>query len=206
MMKSRFQKLVLAFAGVLSLVAPNPGVRADTIAYAALSGSSGSVPDTAPFGVEDLATGTFVERGTIGASLGSNGALNGLGEIGGTLYGIGNTLSGHDDTLYKVNPANGNLAMVGSASVGFANFGSTTAGLFGLDYGMNLYSINPATGASTLIGPTGLPLFLHGDLSTGAGTLYLLAQDVDFAPTTGLYSLNRSSMRLRRVLYSFADG
>ncbi len=160
--------------------------RADVMAYAVLSGQIGG--DLSPFGVEDLTTGTFVERGNIASSLGPNSGLNGLGEVGGALYGVGNTVSGLNNRLYQVSPTNGNLSLVGSGSVGFADMGSTTGGLFGLDYSMNLYSINPATGIPTLIGPTGLGLPSHNDLSTGSGALYFLAQYGSSSP--GLYSLN----------------
>lgn len=82
---------------------------------------------------------------------------------------------------------------MGIGSVGFEDLGSTTAGLFGLDYSMNLYSVDPLTGTSTLVGPTGLGLSLHGDFSTGSAMLYLLAQYVNFGPTSALYSLNTTT-------------
>lgn len=181
-MKPEISTLFRAVSGLFMLMGACFCARADVLGYAVLSGPM------SPFGVEDLTTGTFVQRGDIASSLGPNGGLNGLGEIGGSLYGIGNTASGLNNTLYRVNPGDASLTIVGSGSVGFGDMGSTTAGLYGLDYRMNLYSINPATGAATLIGPTGLALSSHGDLSTGAGTLYLFAQYGTSSPE--LYSLD----------------
>lgn len=92
-MKLRMSKSLSVLVGVVLSIALWPTARGDVLAYATLSGG--------PFGVQDLTTGTFTSHGNITSTLG----LNGLGEIGGTLYGIGSTLSGHNNTLYKVNPA-----------------------------------------------------------------------------------------------------
>jgi len=136
------------FTGFILLTMLVPNASADSLAYAELS--------NATFGIQDLTTGTF----TI---LGSNTGLDGLGEVGTALYGVGGS------SLYSVNPANGALTSVGTGATPFIDFGSTTAGLFGLDSSFNLYSINSATGTSTLIGPTSLPSGFHSGLSAGGG-------------------------------------
>ncbi len=153
--------LLVALTGIMLLIAPERGAKADDRAHAAVSDGT--------FGVVDLTTGAF-------SLLGNTGGLVGLGEVGGKLYGIGLRNRGHCNTLYTVNPADGSLTLVGNGSACFGNFGSTTAGLFGLDYSMNLYSVDPTTGASALIGPTGLSLPFHGGLSNGSSTLYLTAE------------------------------
>ena len=155
--------------GAFFLIALAPKATADALAYANLSGTV--------FGIQDLTNGTFTQ-------LGSNSGLVGLGEVGGTLYGA------LGDTLYTVDPANGDLTTVGSGSATFEEFGSTTGGLFGLDYSMNLYSIDPTTGASTLIGPTGLSLPFHNGLSAGSSTLYFAEEANQNTGPAALYSLN----------------
>jgi hypothetical protein len=120
------------------------------------------------FGVVDLVTGVFTQRGIMGVR------LTGLGEVNGKLYGGGYV----SNTLYSVNPSTGVLTTIGSGSLApyYWATGSTTRGLFALDRSanMNLYSINPKTGASTLIGPTGLsPTAIVEGMSAGSDTLYV---------------------------------
>jgi len=106
---------------------------------------------------------------------------------GGSLFAASyHTASG---TLFSVNPANGALISIGSASgVDFDDFGSTTSGLYAVSFGatQDLYSINPSTGSATLIGPTGLGYGSWRGLSTNSGTLY-------FADGANLYTLNTTT-------------
>jgi hypothetical protein len=129
------------------------GGQADPLAYATTASQ---------FGVVDLLTGVFTQRGTLGVT------LSGLGEVGGKLYGGGY----RSPTLYGVNPSTGALTSIGSTSFSYFGTGSTNHGLFALDTIMNLYSINPKTGAATLVGFTGLTVG-PGGMSTGSDTLYI---------------------------------
>ena len=174
--------LLLVGGMVLSstLVKPTRAAGALTsqgiLAYAKLSDGS--------LGILNLGTGTFTQFPNSGVQ------LVGLGEFAGTLFADTFTNGG---TLYRVNPQNGTLTAVGSANINFALFGSTTNGLFGLDYSNNLYSINPATGAATLLGPTGLTPPAHGGLSSGSSTLYLF-QAFGTTPTpASVYTLNTTT-------------
>ena len=155
---------LLAMAGLASAQAP--------MAYEFLGGSDN-------WGTIDLTTGAFSQTGNTGE------LLTGLGVgPGGLLYG-GLDSSG---TLYQVNPANGNLTTVGTSSVAYNDFGSTTSGVYALDGSLNLYSVNTTTGATTLIGPTGLSNGSTIGLSTGSDTLYFTD-----GPNAGLYSINTST-------------
>jgi len=136
------------------------------------------------FGVVDLITGVFIERGRMGVR------LTGLGEVGGKLYG-GGYASG---TLYSVNPSTGALTTIGSGSLTYWGTGSTNRGLFAIDNSanMNLYSINPNTGVATLVGPTGLsPTAYVEGVSTGSDTLYVTRDSSLYRinTTTGAASL-----------------
>ena len=137
------------------------------------------------FGVVDLITGVFTQRGSV-ASV----PLSGLGEVGGKLYG-GGYASG---TLYSVNPSTGALTTIGSGSLTYWATGSTNRGLFAIDNSanMNLYSINPNTGAAMLVGPTGLsPTAIVEGMSAGSGTLYVTRNSSLYRinTTTGASSL-----------------
>ncbi len=131
------------------------------------------------FGTVNLTTGTFTEVGNSGL------LLSGLG-VGpaGLLYG---GASG-DGTLYQVNPANGSVTTVGTSSIDYEDFGSTTSGVFAFDSNLNLFSVNPTTGATTKIGPTGLTLAGTVGASTGSDTLFF----THGSPST-LYSINTST-------------
>ena len=149
------------------------GLKADNIAYA---GSS-----TGQFGTIDLNTGAFTSLGTSGQTLAGLAVAD--GSIFATSYHTAN------GTLYQVNPANGALTSVGTATgIDYDDFGSTTTGLYvvGFSSTQNLYSINPSTGAATLIGPTGLGYGAWRGLSTNSSTLY-------FADGADLYTLNTST-------------
>ena len=148
-------------------------LKADNIAYA------GAV--TGAFGTIDLNTGAFTSLGNSGQT------LSGIAVAGGTLFaGSYHTANG---TLFSVNPVNGALSTIGSATgVDFDDFGSTTSGIYAVSFGatQDLYSINPSTGAATLIGPTGLGYGSWRGLSTNSGTLY-------FADGADLYTLNTTT-------------
>jgi hypothetical protein len=144
----------LFFPSLLSIA----GTQANPLAYATTGDNQ--------FGVVDLLTGVFTQKGKMGVR------LTGLGEVGGKLYG-GGYASG---TLYSVNPSTGALATIGSGSLTYWATGSTERGLFALDNSanMNLYSINPKTGGATLVGPTGLsPTAIVEGMSTGSDILYV---------------------------------
>jgi hypothetical protein len=147
--------------------------KADSIAYV---GSS-----TGQFGTINLATGAFTSLGNSGQTLAGLAVAD--GDIFATSYHTSN------GTLYEVNPKNGAVTSIGTASgVDYDDFGSTTTGLYAVSFGatMDLYSINPLTGAATLIGPTGLGYGSWRGLSTNSGTLY-------FADGADLYTLNTST-------------
>jgi hypothetical protein len=128
------------------------------------------------FGAIDLNTGVFTQLGNM------DHLLSGLGVVSGNVYGAAEG----GDTLYRVNLATGFLTAVGTGSIRYYDFGSTTSGMYAVDSNLDLYSINPSNGAATLIGPTGLrPDFTKG-LSTGSGTLY-------FTNSTDLYWLNTTT-------------
>jgi hypothetical protein len=161
-------------ANILSAVAlvmtlASGSARADALVY--------GVTGDDLFGVLDLNTGVFTERGDMGQR------LDGLGVgPGGVLYGSGYPYN--SPALYSVNPTNGALTLVGNNfSSGFYDLGSTTTGLFAMgNSDGNLYSINPNTGTGSLIGPTLLGNFM----STGSSTLYGSAQNT-------LYSINTTT-------------
>jgi len=132
------------------------------------------------FGVVDLITAVFTQRGSV-ASV----PLSGLGEVGGKLYGGGY----HYPILYSVDPATGALTAIGSSSFVYFATGSTTRGLFALDQAanMNLYSINPNTAAATLVGPTGLsPSAIVIGMSAGSDVLYVTVN-------SSLYRINTTT-------------
>ncbi len=158
--------LIIVFVIVMSVAAS----AQDPMAYEFVGGSDN-------WGPIDLTTGAFSQTGNTGE------LLSGLGVgPGGLLYG-GLDASG---TLYQVNPANGTLTTVGTSSVAYNDFGSTTSGVYALDTSGNLYSVNTTTGATTLIGPTGLNVSFTIGLSTGSETLY-------FTDGATLYSINTST-------------
>ena len=145
-------------------------VKADNIAY--MGTNSGE------FGTIDLNTGVFSLLGNSGVT------LAGMAVANAKLYGSSyHTSTG---TLYTVNPANGNLTVVGTSSLNIDDFGSTTSGLYAVGVDANLYSINSTNGAVTLIGPTGLGFGSWRSLSTNSSTLY-------FADGVNLYTLSTTT-------------
>jgi hypothetical protein len=178
-MKSKLTTLLCIglFPMLFGIVFPADAAPKHPLAYATTGDNQ--------FGVVDLITGVFTEKGRMGVR------LTGLGEVGGKLYG-GGYASG---TLYSVNPSTGALTTIGSSSLlTYWATGSTNRGLFALDNSanMNLYSINPNTGAATLVGPTGLSptAFVEG-MSTGSDTLYVTRNSSLYRinTTTGAASL-----------------
>ena len=83
----------------------------------------------------------------------------------------------------------GALTAIGTSDIGggYADFGSTTSGLYAFGGDGNLYSIDPTTGAATEIGPTGLSFggTVMG-MSSGSSALYLTQNN-------SLYSLNTTN-------------
>lgn len=161
------------YAGAALFVGLSTNAQADTIAYA------GS--DTGAFGTLDLNTGVFTSAGNSGQT------LSGLAVANSTLFAASyHTANG---TLYSVNPSDGAVTAIGTASgVDYDDFGSTTSGLYVVSFGatMNLYSVNPSTGGATLLGPTGLSYGSWRGLSTNSSALY-------FADGPDLYTLNTTT-------------
>jgi hypothetical protein len=154
-MKSHWLTSSLVAFTVLLCLASRRASGTDNYAY--------EVTSTAQFGIIDLYTGVFTLKGTMQATLG------GLGSYQGILYGYGQGTG----TLYRVNPKNGKLTVVGNAPFIYGGLGSTTSGLYGFDQKFDLYSIDPNTGAVASIGPTGLSVPGGFGVSTGSDTLYV---------------------------------
>lgn len=152
---NQLTKRSLCFVSVGIVVAlSGASLRASTLAYE-VTGASG-------FGTLDLGTGVYTQI---------NGAqtqqLVGLGVLNGVLYGVAG------NTLYTVNPTNGNLTSAGSGSVTYLDFGSTLNGLFAIGSDSNLYSVT-SSGVATKVG-AGLGVNVNGNtigLSTNSNTLY----------------------------------
>jgi hypothetical protein len=147
-------------------LAPALALLACTPSLAQQSPSAYVINSIGAFGTLDLTTGAFQLISNTGT------AISGMGQINGQLYAGG----WRTNVLYVINPATGALTPVGAGSIsGYEDFGSTTAGLFGIDTALNVYSVNPSTGATTLLGNAGLnPSGLaSAGLSTGSSTLYL---------------------------------
>lgn len=161
------RKLVLC----LSLFTVFAGVmKADDIAY--MGSGSGQ------FGTIDLDTGVSTLIGSSGVT------LAGMAVESATLFATSyHTSTG---TLYTVNVATGAVTTVGTSSVDYDDFGSTTTGLYAVDTSANLYSINASTGAATLIGSLGIGFGSWRGLSTNSSTLY-------FSDGTNLYTLNTTT-------------
>jgi uncharacterized protein (TIGR03437 family) len=136
---------------------------ADDTAYM-ITTTAAQAYTTQQFGTVDLKTGVF----TPVASQNVSGGWTGLGVVNGKLY-----TADADGDLYEINPADGSLTIVGTASgVSYNFFGSTLTGLYAKGRGF-LYSVDPGTGAATLIGSGGLPTGCTvGSLSTNSATLY----------------------------------
>ncbi|MGA2965904.1 MAG: hypothetical protein ABSD64_06805 [Terriglobales bacterium] len=139
------------------------------------------------FGIINLTTGAFTRTGNTGVLLagigvGPNGSL-----YGGADYG---------STFYKINSHTGSLTVVGSSSVGYFAFGSTTNGVYALDKAANLYSVSTTNATTSLIGPTGLNLnsdFIWIGLSTGSSNLYCALGTGSSSTTAVLYSIDTTT-------------
>src|SRR6516165_7679830 len=136
-------------------------------------------PGSDLFGVIDLNTGVFTSLGDMGQTLAS------LGSYGGIIYGG----AYHGNTLYSVNTSTGALTAIGTSDIGggYADFGSTTSGLYAFGGDGNLYSFDLTDAAATEIGPTGLSFggTVMG-MSSGSSALYLTQNN-------SLYSLNTTN-------------
>jgi hypothetical protein len=151
--KKLFMKwhLMLAVVGVLSSAA-----YADTMAW--------DVTETHQFGTANLTTGEFTQIGDLGFT------PAGLGQIGQNLY----TADGGGTTLYSINQYSGAATAIGTSSISYYAFGSTTSGLYMVDTVGGLWNINASTGQSTLIGSTELMMGNNSvALSTGSNMLYI---------------------------------
>jgi len=145
-----------------------------------------SVTHADEFGTINLSTGVFTLLGN--TDLGGNPAdpepLEGLGEVGGVLYGEAG------GTLYSINTANGDLTAIGTGTQSFYEFGSTSTGLYGVSSSnLDLYSVSTADGSMTQVGPG--PGFGGGPstLSTGSSTLYF----TEYVGGYNLYTLNTTT-------------
>src|SRR5262245_7031369 len=125
------------------------------------------------FGVIDLNTGVFTSVGSMGLT------LAGLGTYDGVIYG--GAYAGN--TLYSVNTSTGALTPIGTSSVSYFLFGSTTSGLYAVGRDGGFYSINAANGAATLLHLTGGFGGEIEGMSSGSDTLYVTADH-------SLYTLN----------------
>jgi hypothetical protein len=137
----------------------------DSLAYAETQGGI--------FGTVDLVTGAFTEIADNGTMLASGTSFAGFGVVNATLYGV--NYNQPNGTLYSVNTTTGVPTAIGSSTVTYALFGSTSSGvLYGVGTDGNLYTVDRATGVAALVAPVGTSV--GGSwycLSTGAQSLYL---------------------------------
>jgi hypothetical protein len=143
-------------------------------------------PSADQFGTINLSTGLFTSLGytDVNGNALDPVALEGLGEVGNTLYG--GDVAGN---LYSVNTTDGALTQinVGAGAIDFVDFGSTLTTLYALDSVGDLYSVNPTTGLATLVGSTTVGAGGTSSLSTGSSTLYL---NLFNSGAYNLYTLN----------------
>jgi hypothetical protein len=164
----RFTYLAVALAAIFTSAV---SLQADDFAYMGTN--------IGDFGTIDLTTGAFSMQGNFGQT------LAGLVTINSTLYGA--SYATGTGNLYSINPADGNLTLIGSSGITIDDFGSTAGGgLYAVSTSSNLYSINATNGAATLIGNTGLSLSGFRALSNSGGALY-------FADGTSIYTLNTAT-------------
>jgi hypothetical protein len=141
------------------------------------------------------ATGTTSAAGTQSAA--NTNVLEGLGQIGTTVYGDSSA-----GELYKITLSGGVItetALGGSGLTGvsFVDFGSTTGALYAIGNNGDLYTIG-TNGAATLDGSLGLGSALSRTTGTGQHAITVLAMSsagntllLDDAGT--MYSINTSS-------------
>jgi hypothetical protein len=158
--RSRMPWTRAIFTGLILFLGIQLEARADPMAY--------MLTATEDFGTIDLSTGAF-------SSIGSQSEqLDGLGEIGSTLYGMTGVFG---SPLYTINTTTGSATAIpgsGNPALQITAFGSTLTNLYAIQANTGeLYSINSATGAATDIGSTGITSF-GGEwgLSTNSNTLY----------------------------------
>jgi hypothetical protein len=163
------KELTIIATFAVAIMFGSAAAKADDIAYMGVNGGA--------FGTIDLDTGVFTSLGASGQT------LAGMAVENGKLFGSSYHTTGD---LFTINPADGSLTSVGTSSLDYDDFGSTTSGLYAVGTDANLYSINPNTGAPTLIGPTGLSFGSWRSLSTNSSLLY-------FANGANLYTLNTST-------------
>jgi hypothetical protein len=110
------------------------------------------------FGSVDLATGAFRQIGSD-----TPGIMADLVWSNGTLYSLV-TSGDNAGSLAKIDPATGQVTIVGQTGLGYNAFtlGSVGGKLYLTDFNIgggfqNLYSVNPISGSATLIGQTHIP-------------------------------------------------
>ncbi len=163
----------ISLLGLVVFLVVEPAAQAQTAVYA--------ITNTGVFGTLSLSSGAFHTIGSTGLT------PAGLDGLGSNLF----FAAQGSNVLYLVNPSNGNLSTVGSGSITYADLGSTTAGLYALDFSLNLYSINSANGSTTLIGPTGFgPCSGSSAISADGGALY---GTCDNGSGSVLYSFNTAT-------------
>jgi len=177
-MKQHRLSIVYPLVAAAFLCLPS-SARPDDMAYVTTG--------TQAFGVVDLNTGVFTQRGV------SSAYLYGFGEVNDVLYGASDVIhgAGSTNTLYSINLSNGALTAVATTSIEIYELGSTRTSLYALGPNFtDLYSINAQTGAATLIGPTGLGIGTTSGLSVGADALYV---EISTAGGSTLYSLSTTT-------------
>jgi PEP-CTERM motif len=141
---------------IFAALACSSGVFADTVAWDATGNNL--------FGSLDLTTGAFNEVSNLGFT------PAGLGQIGSTIY----TANSGGMSLYSIDTQTGAVKSIGTSSISYYAFGSTTSGLYMVDTVGGLWNINPTTGTSTLIGSTHLLMGSNTvGLSAGSNNLYI---------------------------------
>jgi hypothetical protein len=150
----------------------------------------------------------YILNPATGGVLQDVGALNDAGAVNysvsglafnpvtGVLYGSTGGVSGHN--LLRINPANGQVTVVGSFNAGTATMTDlafdSSGHLYGISSsgGANLYSINPVTGQATLIGSSGVSFTEGGGLAISSGGVFYGApipgEYGTYNPTTGAYT------------------
>jgi hypothetical protein len=159
-MKFNFRKSRFLLLAALALPALAVSLA---LALGAAAKSSGPqayvVTGNGQFGTVDLSTGAFHQIGPA-----TPGLMAGLVWLNGSLYSLVTT--GNDaGYLAEINPATGQVTIVGPTGLGYDAFSLVSLGgkLYLTDFNVgpgnfqNIYSVNPTTGAATLIGPTGIP-------------------------------------------------
>ncbi len=160
-----------------AMQAPRPRAKVDALAFVETQ--------EGVFGTLNLATGDFTEIANNGTGI-KGAQIAGFGVANGTLYCV--DYDQPNGTLYSVNTNTGVVKAIGSSTVTYYLFGSTSAGeLYAVGTDKNFYTVDPATGAATLVAAFGA--VLSGSwfgLSTGAPSLYL-------ADGPNLYTIDTST-------------